>query len=103
MNPLTQDQLAAVERAADDVDRYHGCVALMRRRRDVADWSIWELVVVQGLPVRRAADVLHLKRGLVRMAIGRVTAQLKDDPGTDPVEPVLQLYPPLTWEENGLR
>jgi hypothetical protein len=99
MDPLSQDQLAAVERAADDVDRYHGCVALMRRRRDVADWSIWELVVVQGLPVRRAAVVLHLKRGLVRMAIGRVTAQLKDDPGTELAEPALQLYPPLSWQK----
>ncbi len=103
MNPLTQDQLAAVERAADDVDRYHGCVALMHRRRDVADWSIWELVVVQGLPVRRAAVVLHLKRGLVRMAIGRVSAQLKEDPCTGLAEPAPQLYPPLTWEDNELR
>jgi hypothetical protein len=103
MNPLSQDQVAAVERAADDVDRYHGCVALMRRRRDVADWSIWELVVVQGVPVRRAADVLHLKRGLVRMAIGRVSAQLKDDPAPELVQPAPQLYPPLSWEENELR
>lgn len=103
MNPLTQDQVAAVERAADDVDRYHGCVALMRQRRDVADWSIWELVVVQGVPVRRAASILSLKRGLVRMALGRVTAQLKDDDGTELAEPALQLYPPLTWEDNGRR
>jgi hypothetical protein len=103
MDPLTQDQVAAVERAADDIDRYHGCVALMRQRRDVADWSIWELVVVQGLSVRGAASVLHLKRGLVRMAIGRVSDQLKDDPGTDLAEPALQLYPPLSWEDNGLR
>ncbi len=98
MDPLSPDQVEALERAADDVDRFHGCEALTRRRRDVADWSLWEAVVIQGVPLRRAASILHLKRGLVRMALGRVRQQLERDPTKALADPALQLYPPQSWE-----
>ncbi len=103
MNPLQQDQLAALERAALDVDRLMGCRALERQRSDVADWSIWEAVVVQGVPVRRAASMLHLGRQQVRGALRRVQRQLRAAEAPGEREAALQLYPPRSWEDNGTR
>jgi hypothetical protein len=98
MDPLTQDQVEAIERAAADQDDFLATASLARQRRAVADWSIWEAVVVQGLSVRRTARALHLKRGLVRMAIGRVSRELERDPLAPAVVEDLQLYPPRSWE-----
>jgi hypothetical protein len=103
MNPLQQDQVRAMERAAIDVDRLMGCRALARQRSDVADWSIWEAVVVQGVPVRRAAAMLHLGRQQVRCALRRVNRQLREVEPSGELEASLQLYPPRSWEDNGTR
>lgn len=103
MNPLQQDQVLAMERAALDVDRLMGCRALERRRSDCADWSIWEAVVVQGVPVRRAAAMLHLGRQQVRCALRRVGRQLRDVEPDNELEASLQLYPPQSWSDNDTR
>ncbi len=103
MNPLQQDQVLALERAASDVDRLMGVRALERQRSDVADWSIWEAVVVQGVPVRRAAQMLHLGRQHVRGALRRVGRQLRTAELDMEPEQALQLYPPRSWSDNGTR
>ncbi len=103
MNPLQQDQVLAIERAAVDVDRLMGTRALERRRSDCADWSIWEAVVVQGVPVRRAAQMLHLGRQQVRGALRRVQRQLRDAEADVEAHAALQLYPPRSWSDNGTR
>jgi trimethylamine:corrinoid methyltransferase-like protein len=100
MNPLEQDQVRALERAAVDVDRLMGVRALERQRSDVADWSIWEAVVIQGVPVRRAASMLHLGRQQVRSALRRVRRQLNSVGLDTEPEQNLQLYPPGSWSET---
>ncbi len=103
MCPLAQDQVAALERAARDVDRMMEARALERRHSKTADWSLFEAVAVQGVPVRQAARAVGLKRGHVRLALGRVREELGRRAAPPVEQPALQLYPPRSWEDNGLR
>lgn len=76
MDPLTQDQVEALERAAQDTDRHMESAALARQRRDVADWSVWECIAVQGVPLRTTARMVNLSRKRTRSAMARVSREL---------------------------
>lgn len=103
MDPLTQDQVAALERAARDVDRMMETHALWQQRCWVVDWSLFEVVAIQGVPVRQVARDVALGRGHVRKALARVREELSRSEGANVDEDALQLYPPRTWEDNRLR
>jgi hypothetical protein len=76
MDPLTQDQVAALDRAALDVDRLMESEATSLRLQRVVEWSLWEAVVIQGVPERQTARAVALGRRRVRSAVHRVRLDL---------------------------